>query len=310
MRLTSSPPLPRQPWGASSARLLRSLPLCLTSPPPSDPFHRSPDEQKFAVGSGSKSVPVCSYEEANNFWVSKMIKEHASTVCAVAWHPTAPIVATASTDYHCRVFSAFLKNLDSKDTTTPWGAPAKFGTLLYTFEAYGWVLDVAFSPTGETLALCAQNSSVTFIDVAAAAAGSNAAAQTLRLHELPLTHLLFLPDGTLVGAGHCFSPLVFGNAGGKWMQPRKLQASPTQQTDSPTAVSASRRIFQAQTSTGRSEGTASLDSVHQFPVCGLQLFNASMDGVRAEFTSSALDGKIVGWTADELSAAMRQLSVA
>jgi actin related protein 2/3 complex subunit 1A/1B len=263
------------------------------------------------VGSGAKAVPVCYYEEANNFWVSKMIKEHASTVCAVAWHPSAPVVATASTDFRCRVFSAFLKNLDPKDSTTPWGPAAKFGTLLYTFEAHGWVLDVAFSADGGTLALCAQNSSVSFIDVAAAASGSATAAQTLRLSELPLTKLLFLADGTLVGAGHCFSPLVFRRANGVWLLPGKLLPSKSLQKEE-SGISATRRMFQSHASTGRTESadtSAALETVHQFPVCGLQHFNSTIAGSPAEFTSSALDGKIVGWSSDELAGAMQAMSV-
>lgn len=44
----------------------------------------SPDEQKFAVGSGARTVPICYFEAENNFWVSKMLKGHKSTVSAVA----------------------------------------------------------------------------------------------------------------------------------------------------------------------------------------------------------------------------------
>ena len=47
----------------------------------------SMDEQKFAVGSGARTVPVCYFEAENNFWVSKMLKGHMSTIQAVAWHP-------------------------------------------------------------------------------------------------------------------------------------------------------------------------------------------------------------------------------
>lgn len=39
----------------------------------------SPDGTKFAVASGAKCVPVCYYEAAYNWWVSKMIKKHKST---------------------------------------------------------------------------------------------------------------------------------------------------------------------------------------------------------------------------------------
>ena len=38
----------------------------------------SPDGKKFAVASGAKSVPICHYEEANDWWISKMIKKQPS----------------------------------------------------------------------------------------------------------------------------------------------------------------------------------------------------------------------------------------
>ena len=62
----------------------------------------SGDELKFAAGSGARTVPICYFEAENNFWVSKMLKGHMSTIVDVAWHPTSPIVATACTDFKCR----------------------------------------------------------------------------------------------------------------------------------------------------------------------------------------------------------------
>ena len=78
----------------------------------------SSDEQKFAVGSGAKTAPICYFEAENNFWVSKMLKGHSSTIQSVAWHPTAPVVATACTDFKCRVYSAYLKNVDGRAVST------------------------------------------------------------------------------------------------------------------------------------------------------------------------------------------------
>ena len=41
----------------------------------------------------------------------------------------------------------------------------------------------------------------------------------------------------------------------------------------------------------------------------MQLFNHSLGAQAAEFTTTALDGKIVFWTRDEISAAMSQLAI-
>ena len=51
----------------------------------------SPDGKKFAVASGAKSVPICYYEAANDWWISKMIKDHKSTVLCLDWCPNSKV---------------------------------------------------------------------------------------------------------------------------------------------------------------------------------------------------------------------------
>ncbi|KAG7022983.1 Actin-related protein 2/3 complex subunit 1B [Cucurbita argyrosperma subsp. argyrosperma] len=74
-----------------------------------------PLENKFAVGSGAKTVCICYYEQENNWWVSKLLrKRHDSSVTNVAWHPNNLLLATTSTDGKCRIFSTFIKGVDTK----------------------------------------------------------------------------------------------------------------------------------------------------------------------------------------------------
>jgi len=263
------------------------------------------DEKKFAVGSGAKILAVCNHDEANNFWVSKQMKQFTSTVVSVAWDPNSSvIIATACTDYKCRIFSAYMKSVDGKSVETRWGANPKFGTLFLEVSSFGWVRDVAFDPTGNTLAFAAQNSTVGFVDVSAA----EPAVQNVRLSELPLTKILFLPDGTLVGAGHNYDPLVFGRTSSGWAQLGQLSASKSAQAAG-SAVAENRRMFQAQATMGAGQGVAKLESAHQSLVCGMQYFGNTYGGTAAEFTTSALDGKIVFWTRDQLSKAMQALAI-
>ena len=73
-----------------------------------------------------------------------------------------------------------------------------------------------------------------------------------------------------------------------------------------------RNMFQAQTTQGQSAATAAADksdSVHGNLVCGMQLFGSTFGDAAAEFTTSALDGKVVFWTRDEISAAMSALAI-
>jgi len=262
------------------------------------------DEQKFAVGSGAKTLAVCNHDAGNNFWVSKQMKSHTSTVVSVAWDPTSSvIIATACTDYKCRVFSAYMKAVDGKQVVTRWGDNPKFGTLFFEINSLGWVRDVCFDATGSTLAFCSHNSTVSFVDV-----GNPEATQVVRLSELPLNKLLFLPDGSLVGVGHCYDPLLFGKSGANWAQLGKLTAGKGAAVQG-SAVQENRKMWQAQATTGQGGAVAKLESVHQNLVCGLQYFSSTYGGTPAEFTTSGLDGKIVFWTRDQLSKAMQGLEI-
>lgn len=264
----------------------------------------SSDEKKFAVGSGSKIVPICYFEAENNFWVSKMLKSHRSTILSVAWHPSTPVVATACTDYKCRVYSAYLKNVDGKAVSTPWGDNPKLGTLFLEIESLGWVRDVAFSPAGDCFAFCSHNSTVSFVDVV-----GGGTAQTVRLSELPLTQIIFLPDGSLVGAGHSYDPILFARTTSGWKVAGKLTANEKKKSVSGGNFAAAKNMFTAQTTTGQASAAEKLTSVHQNLVCGLQYFGANFAGSPHEFTTSALDGKIAMWSRVDITAAMSALTL-
>jgi len=75
----------------------------------------SPKEDKFAVGSGARTIAVCSFDEENNWWVSKHIKKPLrSTVLSIDWHPNNVLLAAGTAESKAYVFSAFIKNIDSK----------------------------------------------------------------------------------------------------------------------------------------------------------------------------------------------------
>ncbi|XP_054817503.1 actin-related protein 2/3 complex subunit 1A-like isoform X1 [Prosopis cineraria] len=89
----------------------------------------SPKENKFAIGSGAKTVCICYYEQENNWWISKLIRRsHDSSVTNVSWHPNNILLATTSTDGKCRVFYTFIKGVDTKESTTP---ETKFGEVRF-----------------------------------------------------------------------------------------------------------------------------------------------------------------------------------
>ncbi|CAG8713459.1 15068_t:CDS:1, partial [Acaulospora colombiana] len=74
-----------------------------------------PSENKFAVASGARCIFVCSFDEEMNWWASKQIKKPIrSTVLSIDWHPNNVLLAAGSADMKARVFSTYLKEVDSK----------------------------------------------------------------------------------------------------------------------------------------------------------------------------------------------------
>lgn len=135
--------------------------------------------------------------------------------------------------------------------------------------------------------------------------------QIVRMSELPLTHLLFLPDGCMVGVGHCYDPILFVRTGDGWKVAGKLEGG-KKEAVSQGGFASARSMFQERSKMGQSSGAAAadkLDSIHTNQVCGLQLFGGSFGGTAAEFTTSALDGKMAFWTRDSISAAMSSLTM-
>ncbi|KAJ1636847.1 WD40-repeat-containing domain protein [Pavlovales sp. CCMP2436] len=142
----------------------------------------SPDETKFAVGSGEKLVAVCYFEEQNNFWVSKHLRKHGSTVTCVSWSPNSLLLATGSADYRGRIVSACVRGVDTPGKQTPFGADPAFGTVLAEYASSGWVHASAWHPNGTTVAFASHDSTVAVVSLLS----PEVPLQTIRLAELPL----------------------------------------------------------------------------------------------------------------------------
>uniref|UniRef100_A0A5F8HHQ2 Uncharacterized protein n=1 Tax=Monodelphis domestica TaxID=13616 RepID=A0A5F8HHQ2_MONDO len=118
----------------------------------------SPLENKFAVGSGAQLISVCYFESENDWWVSKHIKKPIhSTVLSLDWHPNNVLLAAGSCDFKCRVYSAYIKEVDEKPANSPWGTKMPFGH-------GGWVHGVSFSASGNRLAWVSHDSTVSVVD--------------------------------------------------------------------------------------------------------------------------------------------------
>ncbi|KAG4920933.1 hypothetical protein JHK84_049784 [Glycine max] len=164
-------------------------------------------ENKFAVGSGAKTVCICYYEQENNWWVSKLIrKRHDSSVTSVSWHPDNILLATTSTDGKCRVFSTLIKGVDAKDSKKGTSSDSKFGELIVQLDlSSSWTFGVKWSPSGNTLAYAGHNSMIYFVDDV----GPSPLAQNVVFRDLPLRDVLFVSERKVIGVGFDCNPMVF-----------------------------------------------------------------------------------------------------
>mmetsp|Transcript_49632 Transcript_49632/g.124796 ORF Transcript_49632/g.124796 Transcript_49632/m.124796 type:complete len:359 (-) Transcript_49632:251-1327(-) len=249
----------------------------------------SPNENKFAVASGAKVVSVCYFEVDNDWWVSKHIKKHKSTVLKVDWHPNNILLATASSDFKARVFSGFIKGVDERPGETPFGSRLPFGELLAEYPSNGWVHSVKWAPSGMQLAFCSHDSTVSFVDVSGGAPGQ---LQSVKFNGLPVVDILWLNEDALVGIGFDNNPLLFSRNGGTWSFTKRLDEA-KKEAAAAGANRAAFNMFKAKVEVGAESNVTNLNTLHQnLPNC-LKSMNPGAS-VR-EFSSSGLDGIVSVW---------------
>lgn len=260
----------------------------------------SPNGDKFAVGSGAKCVPVCHFEAKQNWWISKMIKGHKSSVLDLDWSPNQKFIVTGACDFKCRVFSAFIEGIDdsSEDNVSVIaGSKAHtFGEVLFEFDhAKAWVQGVCWSPNSMRIAYAGHGSTITFAHLAP---GGNAF-QTIYQKCLPTSKLFFANDDNVIAIGYDHNPTVYTFGGSDsapaWKQSKKLDPEAGEKK-AVTASSAgtARNMFQAADSKGIKSGATAeeekpIATIHKNNIVA---FQNRGDG---KFSTSGLDGRIVQW---------------
>jgi len=258
----------------------------------------SPDGKKFAVGSGSKQIPVCHYEESQDMWVAKMIKKAGkSSILSVDWSPNNMFIIAGGSDFKCRIFSAYIKGVDSDCKVDDYGGAiaakkaASFGTTLCEFDASkGWIESCRFSQNGMRFAFCGHDSTVHF----GSFDGGNVSVQGLKRKELPLRAIAFLNDTTLIGAGYDCVPILYEYDGKEWVEKgaidtgAKSKAAPKKQK---SAFGAAFNRFQTQSKLGGSDKgkDVALPYRHQNMINDICVHG---DG---HFTTSSVDGRVLFW---------------
>lgn len=277
----------------------------------------SNDGLRFGVASGAKSVPVCTYEAANDWWVCKMIKKKfKSTVLCVSFHPSnGQLLATGCADFKCRVFSTFATDVDGTavnagpfSTSNGGTGPLEFGEAYCELSSGGWVHAVAWSPAGNCLAFAGHDSSVTVADFGGGHP-NEPVLRVVRLKELPACCLLFMSDNLLVSGGHDFAPLLIaGDTGGHWRVAGRLEKPTIINDNSSTTTSgasAARELFRNKTVKGQELSSDGLKTCHERPI------TCMMPRPYRGLSTSALDGRVVLWDLGDpaLLAGMENLQV-
>lgn len=254
----------------------------------------SPDEKKFAVGSGARAIAVCYFEEENDWWVSKHIKKPIrSTILSVAWHPNSVLLAAGSTDGHARVFSGYVKGVDAKPPPSVWGERLPFQTLCgdFTTESLSWVHDVAFSPSGDALAFCTHDSSV----IVAYPSGPEQpprAVVSVSTSLLPLRSLAWIDEHSVIAAGHDCHPLIFEGDESGWRYSRAID-DPSKSSRTASRESSALNMFRQLDLKGSADSDSTeLPTIHQNTISTIRPY-ATSGGRVTKVSTSGVDGRLV-----------------
>lgn len=285
----------------------------------------SPNEDKFAVGTAAKLVCICYFEKANDWWVSKHIKKPIkSTVTCIDWHPNSILLACGSTDYKSRIFSTFIKEVDSKKQQQIQNSTEKSnslilsswlknrndllddnliyttGTLINEFSNSGaWVHDVAYSPDGCKLAWVSHDSSISVVD-----STQSMTVVTLKTRYLPFLSCVWVSQGSLVAAGHDCCPMLFNY---QCLQPTtdaqphpvlkfvgRLDRSQKKEADGQSAMRKFRDLdAKADNHHSNVTGDSCLGTIHQNTISQIRSCSKSKS-----VATVGMDGKLVVWSLD------------
>ncbi|KAK4186456.1 WD40-repeat-containing domain protein [Podospora australis] len=257
----------------------------------------SPNETKFAVGSGDRLIAICYFEEENDWWVSKHLKKPIrSTITTVAWHPNSVLLAAGSTDAHARVFSSFIKGVDARPDPSAWGERLPFNTICgeYLNNSAGWVHSVAFSPSGDALAFAAHDSSITVVYPSAPEQPPRAVV-TINTQLLPFMSLIWNGEAEIIAAGYDCEAFKFkGNEGG-WQLSGTVEQKSRPGMGGDQREESALNMFKQMDLKGKVKDDTQLKTVHQNTITMIRPYQTNGDAV-TKFSSSGVDGRIVVWT--------------
>ncbi|GAB1290465.1 Actin-related protein 2/3 complex subunit 1B [Apodemus speciosus] len=267
----------------------------------------APNENKFAVGSGSRVISICYFEQENDWWVCKHIKKPIrSTVLSLDWHPNNVLLAAGSCDFKCRIFSAYIKEVEERPAPTPWGSKMPFGELMFeSSSSCGWVHGVCFSASGSRVAWVSHDSTVCLAD-----ADKKMAVATLASETLPLLAVTFITENSLVAAGHDCFPVLFtyDNAAGTLSFGGRLDVPKQSSQRGMTARERFQNLDKKASSEGGAATGAGLDSLHKNSVSQISVLSGGKARC-SQFCTTGMDGGMSIWDVKSLESALKDLKI-
>jgi len=267
----------------------------------------SPEENKFAVGSGARLISVCYFEQEYDWWVAKHIKKPIrSTITTIDWHPNNVLLAAGSSGFKVRVYSGYIKDIEPKPSPTPWGNKMSFANMLAEFSnsvhGGGWVHSVSFSADGNKLAWVGHDSSISVAD-----ATRDMATHKLKTQFLPLLSCIWISPNTIIAGGHGCVPLLFNLDGaGQISFVNKLEED--KETESTSTFSA-KKLFQTRDKMGVSDtADTKLNTTHQNQISSIQIQIGDKTGANMVSTVAG-DGKLVSWDLRNVEKMMKGLKL-
>jgi len=267
----------------------------------------SPEENKFAVGSGARLISVCYFEQEHDWWVAKHIKKPIrSTITALDWHPNNVLLAAGSTGFKVRVFSGYVKDIESKPSPTPWGSKMPFANMLAEFSnsvhCGGWVHSVSFSSDGNKLAWVGHDASISVAD-----ATRDMATHKLKTQFLPLLSCIWISPSHLVAGGHGCVPMLFNvDNAGQISFVSKLEEDKKAETNSKFSA---KHLFQTRDKMGVSDvADTILNTTHQNQISCIQIQSGDKNSA-SKISTSAGDGKLVIWDLRSLEQQVKGLKL-
>ncbi|KAJ5818312.1 Lipase class 3 [Penicillium riverlandense] len=240
----------------------------------------SPSEQKFAVGSGARVIAVCYFEEENDWWISKHLKKPIrSTITTLAWHPNSVLLAAGSTDSHARVFSSFIKGVDTRPEPSAWGERLPFNTICgeYLNDSAGWIQGVSFSPSGNALAFTGHDSSVTVVYPSAPEQPPRAMLN-ISTRLLPLNSLIWNGENEIIAAGHDCEPFRFRGDENGWQLAGSLENKAGAATGA--REESALNMFRQMDLKGQAQADSKLKSTHQNTVNTVRVYEEANGALR------------------------------